>query len=286
MCKWSECQKTYQQMLQVDPNRLEGLEYYSTCLWHQKKTTDLCFISNYALERSILAPESWCILGNCYSLQKEHEAALKSFDRAIQLDSSFSYAHTLSGHEHVENEAFEEAKKCYQQALNSDDRQYNAWWGLGNIFHKQENYVAAAYNFRKALSINSQNAMLHTYLGINQHHQNQLAEALQHFERASEIDPTNSLNEYQKAIVLQSMQREEEALEILLQLNRMVPKEAPIHINIGKIYKKLGKLDLAMQYFTQALDLDPKDINQVKSMIDRIHDNQEVHEADDDHEFR
>lgn len=83
MGKWSECQKTYQLMLQIDPNRLEGLEYYSTCLWHQKKTTDLCFISNYALERSILAPESWCILGNCYSLQKEHEAALKSFDRAI-----------------------------------------------------------------------------------------------------------------------------------------------------------------------------------------------------------
>ena len=41
------------------------------------------------------------------------------------------------------------------------------------------------------------------------------------------------------------MGRDEEALEILLNLNRMVPKEAPIHINIGKIYKKMGKLDLA-----------------------------------------
>lgn len=50
-----------------------------------------------------------------------------------------------------------------------------------------------------------------------------------------------------------------------------MPKEAPIHINIGKIYKKLGKLDEALKFFTRALDLDPKDINQVKSMIDRIH---------------
>jgi anaphase-promoting complex subunit 3 len=40
-----------------------------------------------------------------------------------------------------------------------------------------------------------------------------------------------------------------------------VPKEAPIHVNIGKIYKKLGKIDEAMKYFTRALDLDPKDIN-------------------------
>ena len=57
------------------------------------------------------------------------------------------------------------------------------------------------------------------------------------------------------------MQKEEEALKILLNLNQQVPKEAPIHVNIGKIYKKLGKIDEAMKYFTRALDLDPKDIN-------------------------
>mgnify|MGYP000371134110 FL=1 len=57
------------------------------------------------------------------------------------------------------------------------------------------------------------------------------------------------------------MQQDQQALELLLKLNLQVPKEAPIHINIGKIYKKLGKLDEALKYFTRALDLDPKDIN-------------------------
>lgn len=40
-------------------------------------------------------------MGNCYSLQKDHETALKNFQRAVQLDSRFSYAHTLCGHEYV-----------------------------------------------------------------------------------------------------------------------------------------------------------------------------------------
>lgn len=44
---------------------------------------DLCYIANYALERSLYAPETWCVLGNCYALQKEHETALKFFGRAI-----------------------------------------------------------------------------------------------------------------------------------------------------------------------------------------------------------
>ena len=38
-------------------------------------------------------------MGNCYSLQKDHETALKNFQRAVQLDSRFAYAHTLCGHE-------------------------------------------------------------------------------------------------------------------------------------------------------------------------------------------
>lgn len=41
-----------------------------------------------------------CAIGNCYSLQKDHETALKNFQRAVQLDSRFAYAHTLCGHEY------------------------------------------------------------------------------------------------------------------------------------------------------------------------------------------
>ena len=68
MAKYSESKKWYEKMLEQEPYRLEGLEYYSTALWHLKKQVDLCYISNYALERNLLCPETWCALGNCYSL--------------------------------------------------------------------------------------------------------------------------------------------------------------------------------------------------------------------------
>lgn len=40
---------------------------------------------------------------------------------------------------------------------------------------------------------------------------------------------------------------------------------------IGKIYRRKGIIDRALQHFTKALDLDPKDTNMVKSLIDKIH---------------
>ena len=33
----------------------------------------------------------------------------------------------------------------------------------------------------------------------------------------------------------------------------------------------MGNIDEALKYFTKALDLDPKDTNMVKSLIDKIH---------------
>lgn len=67
------------------------------------------------------------------------------------------------------------------------------------------------------------------------------------------------------------MGKDQEALDILLSLNQLLAKEAPVYVSIGQIYKKMGKINEALRYFNGALDLDPKDINQVKSMIDRIH---------------
>ena len=39
---------------------------------------------------------------------------------------------------------------------------------------------------------------------------------------------------------------------------------------IGKCYKILGNKELALKSFNRALDLDPKDTNQVKCLIDKI----------------
>ena len=60
-------------------------------------------------------------------LMQEHEAALRYFQRATQLDPSFAYAYTLSGHEYYACEDFEQARKLYETALSVDRRHYNAW---------------------------------------------------------------------------------------------------------------------------------------------------------------
>jgi anaphase-promoting complex subunit 3 len=268
--RYSEAEKVYKEAFAIEPYRLEGIEYYSTCLWHLRKQVDLCALANRALTISVFAPETWCAVGNTFSLQKEHETALKFFGRAIQLNPRFAYAHTLSGHEYVANEDFESARKCYQDAMSCDERHYNAFWGMGNIYLRQEKYEQAIQYFKSAININSRSSVLYTYLGMTHFHNQQPKEALDSFAIAEKMDPNNPLNKYQKATVLISLDKLQEALTVLEDLHVRVPKEAPIHVLMGKIYKRLGNKEKALTHFNKAIDLNPKEINLVKSLIDRL----------------
>ena len=62
-----------------------GMEYYSASLWHLEKTTELSLLADDLRHADILRPETWCVMGNLMSLNKDHESAIKFIERAIQV---------------------------------------------------------------------------------------------------------------------------------------------------------------------------------------------------------
>ena len=53
--RYNEASNYYEQAYKLEPYRLEGIEYYSSCLWHQKKHVDLCYLAHQSLEKSVYA---------------------------------------------------------------------------------------------------------------------------------------------------------------------------------------------------------------------------------------
>lgn len=267
---YKNAQRSLEHMQSIEPHRMKGLEVLSTTLWHLKKEVELSYLAQRAIDFDRTSPEAWCVVGNCFSLQKEHETALTFFRRSLQLDSTFTYSHTLSGHEYVSNEDFEKAITCYRDALRADDRHYNAWYGLGAIYIRQEKYDLAEYHFRRALSLNPQSSVLYCHLGMVQHSNGKPYDALHTLECAFRLDPKNPQARFQRANIYMSMDRPKEALDELQKVRDAAPREASVHFAMGKVLKKLGKFDQAMRCFLTALDLDPKDNNLIKAAMDRL----------------
>ena len=107
------------------------MEVYSTLLWHLRKDVELSYLAHELVDADRLSPAAWCAIGNSFSLQKDHDQALKCFKRATQLDPKLAYAFTLQGHEHVSSEEYDKALVAYRSAVSADSRHYNAWYGLG-----------------------------------------------------------------------------------------------------------------------------------------------------------
>lgn len=165
MNEYKSAMLAFREMLRVEPFRLCGLETLSTALWHLKRDKELSALAQQVVEVDKLSPEAWCVVGNCFSLQREPDVAIKFFTRALQLDPTFAYAYTLCGHEQVNNEDLEKAVESFRLAILHNDRHYNAWYGLGSIYYRQEKYELAEHHFRTALSINPASSVLHCYLG-------------------------------------------------------------------------------------------------------------------------
>ncbi|CAN7001066.1 unnamed protein product [Brassica rapa subsp. trilocularis] len=257
---------------QKSPYALEGMDTYSTVLYHLKEEMRLGYLAQELIAVDRLSPESWCASGNYYSLRKDHEAALKMFRRAIQLNDRFTYAHTLCGHELAALEDFEEAEKCYRKALSIDTRHYNAWYGLGMTYLHQEKFEFAQHQFQVALQINPRSSVIMCYFGIALHESKRNDEALKMMEKAIVADARNPLSKYFKANILADLGDYHRALEVLEELKDSAPHESSVHALLGKIYKQVKLYDKAVLNFGSALDLNPSpsDTVKIKACMERL----------------
>ena len=256
--EYAEAEKCFARLKTMAPARLEDMEVYSTILWHTKNEIELAFLAHEIVDIDHGSPQAWCAVGNSFSLQREHDQALKCFRRATQLNPKFAYAFTLQGHEHISNEEYDKALAAYRAAIAIDKRHYNAWYGLGKVFLYQGKYTLAEQHYRTAALINPSNAVLICCIGSVLEKLKNPKAALIQYTKSVELAPKNTLNRYNKAKVLNSLQEPQLALQELLILKNIAPDDANVHFLMGRVYKALGQKSAAVKHFTTALNLDPK----------------------------
>ncbi|KAE8714134.1 Cell division cycle protein 27-like protein B [Hibiscus syriacus] len=268
-----EAEQAFSLARRVSPYSLEGMDVYSTVLYHLKEDMKLSYLAQELISTDRLAPQSWCAVGNCYSLQKDHETSLKNFQRAVQLNPRFAYAHTLCGHEYVALEDFENGIKSYQNALCIDYRHYNAWYGLGMIYLRQEKFEFSEHHFGMAFQINPRSSVIMSFLGTALHALKKSEDAIEIMDRAILADKKNPLPMYQKANILMSLEKFDDALEVLEDLKEYAPHESSVHALMGKIFKRRNMHEKAMLHFGIALDLKPSaiDVATIKAAIEKLH---------------
>jgi anaphase-promoting complex subunit 3 len=269
----------FREMMRLEPFRLTGIELMSSALWQLKKDKELCSLAQKVVEIDRYSPQTWCVVGNCFSLQRDPDMALRFFKRAIQIEPNFVYAHTLCGHEYVHNEDFDKAILCYRRSLMLSDRHYYAWYGLGSIYMRQEKFDMAEAHFRRALEINAASSVLSCFLAMVLHATAQQSsdssparslEALKILQDAIKIDGKNPQLHYELAHISFSLGQYQKSLVAIEAARSLAPREPPIFVLMARIHHKLNNHTDSMKCFQMAIDLDPKEIGFIKDDLEAL----------------
>lgn len=148
-------EQCFQQIHRRDPYRLEDLDVYSNILYVQDNTVALSKLAHTAMSVDKYRPETCCIVGNYYSLKTQRTKAIQYFQRALKLNSNYTGAWTLMGHEYVELKNTAAAMEAYRRAADIHPKDYRAWYGLGQAYEILGMPLYALFYYRKACQVRS-----------------------------------------------------------------------------------------------------------------------------------
>jgi TolB-like protein/DNA-binding winged helix-turn-helix (wHTH) protein/tetratricopeptide (TPR) repeat protein len=190
-----------------------------------------------------------------YLLSKlENDQAIDVFSQATRLDPGSADAwagladalHTSGVFDHYE--AFGEAKKAANKALEIDPSQARALMVLGAVsFVYDWNPVESEAYFRRSIAARPSYAMAHALFASTLAHEGKLEEAIHEIQVATALDPvsvpTNSLAWH----VYFSARRYDEALRIILAANALDPTFHPTYSRMIISWEQKGEYQKAIE---------------------------------------
>ena len=208
---YSKAHRIFTELRRLEPWQLYGMDLFSTVLWYEGADQELSQLASDLLTLDRSAPEPWTATGNYYSLQREHDTAIRFFRRALQVCPTDAYACTLLGHEYISTDSLDRAASAFRHALRLDERSYSARFGLSNVYFKQDYFGLADAHLVRAISLFPNSSLLLTHLGAIRARIGRLDEgpgsAIDCLNKAVSLNPTSAIALYHRACVLSTIGR-------------------------------------------------------------------------------
>ena len=203
------------------------------------------------------------ILFNCgYNLHKckKYDDAIKSYDKALEINPNDEYTWDGKGVSYDELEDYEKAIKCYNKALEINPNDEKVWNNLGNSSCAIGDYKNALECYIKALEINSN-------LTVAQNNKKlvldvlEYDEAIKSYDRALEINPKDEKVWNNKGMTLSELGDHENAIKCYNKALEINPNDEKYLTNKGISLYELGNCENALECFDKALEIDSSDTN-------------------------
>lgn len=126
--EFNEAVCLFRDIFKKHPYSLDNLDLYSNVLYVLKLNEDLYSLAKDCMKLNKYTVSTCIVLANYYSSIKDYQKAIQFLHRALKLDPEYSQAWTLMGHEYIEQKNPNAAVTAYNRALELKSTDYRAWF--------------------------------------------------------------------------------------------------------------------------------------------------------------
>jgi len=192
-------------------------------------------------------------LGNALSKQGRISEAIESYERALQLDPTYSVGYYALGNTLAQQGKLEEATHYLQKAVILDPDLVEAYSNLGQVLFRQGKLENATQQFRKALELRPTSGEIHFNLGNALISQGRTKEAVKYFQEAIKIKP-DFVDAYHNLGRVMAFQGQlDTAIELFRRALRIQPNFSAAHQSLAQALAEQGKMDEAKKHQREAL---------------------------------
>ncbi len=205
-------------------------------------------------------PESLFVinmLGAALRGQGKLREAVKSYDKAIQLNPDYAQAYSNRGNAVRDLGQLEEAIENYDTAIRLSPDFVTAYNSRGATLQALGELEEAMQNYDKAIQLKPDYAEAYSNRGDVLKDLGRLDEALQNYDKAIQLKPDYAETYSSRGDVLKDLDRLDEALQNYDKAIQLKPDFATAYNSRGATLQVLGQLDEAMQNYDKAIQLKP-----------------------------
>jgi arylsulfatase A-like enzyme/Tfp pilus assembly protein PilF len=208
-----------------------------------------------AMDPNIL--DAWLMLGNEYFRSHDFTAALKQYQRALQINPDYDLAIVNLAGAYRALGDHEAAILGYERYLQKDPK--NAWvrYQLGELYVDLNRLDRAEEAFRQSLADDTRVASARNALGVIAFKRGDLPRAEQEIRAALAQNPEVKLAHYNLALIAEQRGDLQTAVrEYQTEIDRQ-PTAYKAAFNLGRLYEQMGNAAAQEAAFRKAIELNP-----------------------------
>lgn len=170
---------------------LDYIDLYSNILY-LNRDPKLGLLAQRTLQINRYRPETHIVIGNYYSLKKDHTKAIEYFLKAAWLSPRYAISYTLIGHEYMEMKNTMNAIRFYTKSIKMNVEDYRAWFGMAQAYGALRMHEYSLIFFRKSIEMRPEDGFL--WLSMGQAYSKlRRDDALKCFAKAVALDEAEGL---------------------------------------------------------------------------------------------